>query len=198
MKKLLLLFSLFCTTFTTSAQSPKTELYDFLKKLIPDSTGFENVGEWAVGEPKKFPIKWKGDNVTMSDDTSINFYRKGTMNIAIKGQSFLNAGQDAWQIMLKGPRMGYTNFSIISAASDIFHPKFNIDSVFGKKPFKAKLIRACDNKDFAGYYYYELKLPKKDVAYFKLSWLLLNGKTALRIDCYDMFSKYAVKLDCPK
>jgi hypothetical protein len=41
-------------------------------------------------------------------------------------------------------------------------------------------------------------MPKKDIAYIKVSWFNLNNKTAMRIDCYDGWSKYAVKLDCPK
>jgi hypothetical protein len=60
------------------------------------------------------------------------------------------------------------------------------------------LLKSCDGKDIAGYYYYELKLPKKDLAFFKVSWISNNGNAAIRIDCYDNYSKYAVKLDCPK
>ena len=50
----------------------------------------------------------------------------------------------------------------------------------------------------SGYYYYEVKIPKKDIAFIKLSWVSVNGSTAIRIDCFDNWSKYAVKLDCPK
>jgi len=66
------------------------------------------------------------------------------------------------------------------------------------QPFKAKLLKSCDAKTLAGFYYYELKLPKKDIAFIKLSWISLNGSTAIRIDCFDSWSKYAAKLDCPK
>ena len=103
-----------------------------------------------------------------------------------------------WNIMLKGPRMGYTSFSIISFPSTEMQPKYNIDSIFSNKVFKAKLLKSCDAKTLGGYYYYELKLPKKDLAFLKISWISVNGKTAVRIDCFDNWSKYAVKLDCPK
>jgi hypothetical protein len=189
----------FCFCLVIKAQSQKTELYDFIKKLLPDSTGETSVGEWSVGEPKKFPVKWKEDRVIMSDDTSINFYRLGSADIAIKGKSFMQAGQPVkWNVMLKGPRMGYTSFSIISSPSNEMLPKFNIDSVFGKKPFTVKLLKSCDNKPVTGYYYYELRIPKKDILYIKLTWLSLNGNTAMRIDGYSDYSRYAVKLDCPK
>lgn len=182
------------------AQPPKTEVYDLIKKLLTDSTGFENVGDWSVGNPKKFPVLWKNDRVEMSADTSINFFRTGVANLTIKGKSFTQASQlIKWNLLLKGPHAGYTSFSIISSPmSSNMPPKYNIDSVFGKKPFSAKLLKSCDTKNIAGYFYYELKLPKKDITYIKISWISVNGGTAMRIDCFDSFSKYAVKLDCPK
>lgn len=53
-----------------------------------DSTGYENVGDWAVGTPKKYPVKWKADRIEMSDDTSINFFRTGAADVTIKGRAF--------------------------------------------------------------------------------------------------------------
>ncbi|HSN60580.1 MAG TPA: hypothetical protein VLR49_06580, partial [Ferruginibacter sp.] len=183
----------------SAAQTTKTELYDLIKEILYDSTGYENVGDWGVGQPKKFPVKWKADRIEMSEDTSINFYRLGTTDLTIKGHSFMQAAVPVkWNIMLKGPKMGYTSFSIISSPSKEFEPRYTLDSVFGKKNFRAKLLKSCDAKTLSGYYYYELKIPKKDIAFIKLSWLSVNGNTAIRIDCYDSWSKYAVKLDCPK
>lgn len=197
MKKLTLSILMCCITIIISAQSPKTDMYDFIKKLLSDSTGFENVGDWAVGYPKKFPVIWKADNIVMSEDTSINFYRLGTADITINNRTFMNAGHPIkWNIMLKGPRSGYSSFSIISSPSSEMQPKYNIDSLFKNKPFRAKLLNSCDTKPLMGYYYYEVKIPKKDIAYLKISWLTVNGSTALRIDCYDSWSKYAVKLAC--
>ena len=200
MKKLLLFIVIGCSSFTASAQLPKTELYDLIKKLLTDSTGYDNVGDWSVGKPKKFPVQWKDDKLEMSADTSINFYRMGTVDISIKGRSYMQAGQPVkWNIMLKGPRSGYSSFSMVSSPlSNEMQPKYTLDSVFGKKPFTAKLLKSCDTKTVAGFYYYELKLPKKDIAFLKLSWVTVNGNTAIRIDCFDDFSKYAAKLDCPK
>ena len=187
-----------CYVSTASAQT-KIELYNLVKEFLTDSTGYENVGDWAAGEPKKFAIKWKADQIEMSDDTAINFFRQGTANITIKGKSYLQAGQPVkWNVMLKGPRMGYTSFSIVSSASAELKPKMTIDSIFGKKPFNAKLLRSCDSKTQSGYYYYELKLPKEDMVFLKLSWLSINGNTAIRIDCYNHWSSHAAKLDCPK
>lgn len=199
MKNFFLCILISCCSITVTAQLPKTELYEIIKKLIPDSSAYESVGDWAVGQPKQFPVKWESENLVMSDDTSINFYRRATANISIKGKTFLQPAQPVkWNMMLKGPRMGYTSFSIISSPSSEMQPKYTIDSLFGKKPFTAKLLRKCDDKTFAGYYYYELKLPKKDIAFIKVSWISLNGNTAIRIDCYSNWSKYAVKLECPK
>jgi hypothetical protein len=199
MKKLVFYLLLSSISITAAAQPVNTELYDLIKKLLTDSTGYENMGDWAIGQPKKFPVKWKADKIEMSEDTSINFYRMGSADITVKGRRFTDARQPVkWNVMLKGPRMGYSSFSIISSPSAEMQPKYIIDSVFGKKPFTAKLLKSCDDKTLAGYYYYELKLPKKDISYIKLSWLSVNGKTAIRIDCYDSWSRYAVKLQCPK
>lgn len=61
MKQILLYILISCTTLCATAQAPKTELYDLIKKLLYDSTGYENVGDWAVGQPKKLPVKWMTD-----------------------------------------------------------------------------------------------------------------------------------------
>lgn len=197
MKKHLLLLLLILFYLPGFSQAPKTELYDLVKKLMYDSTGYENVGDWGVGQPKKYPVNWKSDRIEMSDDTSINFFRTGTVDITIKGKSISTAATgNKWNIMLKGPRMGYTSFSIISPPSTDWQPKQTIDSLFGNKPFKAKLLKYCDDKSLMGYYYYEVKIPKKDIAYIKISWITVNGKTAVRVDVYDSWSKYAVKFDC--
>ena len=197
MKKIIAVISCSFIVFTMSAQTGRTELYDLIKKLLYDSTGYENVGDWAVGKPAKYPIKWKADKIEMSNDTSINFYRAGVPEIMIKGRTYMQAAQPVkWNIMLKGARMGYSSFSIISSASNEMQPKYTLDSLFGKKPFQAKLIKSCDTKPISGYYYYEVKLPKKDLAFIKISWLSVNGNTAIRLDCFDSWSKYAVKLEC--
>lgn len=199
MKKIILYLIMVLCYGSTTAQSTKTDLYDLVKKFLYDSTGYENVGDWAVGQPKKFPIKWKADRIEMSDDTSINFFRSGSADISIKGRTFMQGAEPVkWNIMLKGPRMGYSSFNIISSPSKDIKTHYTIDSLFGNKNFKTKLLKSCTNKELAGYYYYELKIPKKDIAYIKFSWLSVNGNTAIRIDCYDSWSKYAVKLDCPK
>lgn len=181
-----------------AAQPPKTELYDFIKKFLYDSTGYENVGDWGVGQPKKYPVKWKADKIEMSEKEDINFYRLGDADITINGRSFKQAGQPVkWNIMLKGARMGYSSFSIISTVSAELHP-FTIDSVFGKKTYIAKMLKDCSSKPLNGFYYYEIKVPKKDLLFLKLSWITINGNTAIRIDCYDNWSKQFAKIDCTK
>jgi hypothetical protein len=170
-----------------------------VKQFLYDSSGFDNVGEWGVSHPKKYEVTWKSDKLEMSPDTSINFYRLGSANVAVHGKTIMQKGTSAkWQFMLKGPRMGYTSFSIISTPSTEFKPKFMLDSLFVNKPYSSKLISSCDDKTLTGFYYYEVKIPKKDVSYIKVSWISVNGNTAIRLDVYDNYSRYAVKLDCPK
>lgn len=162
-----------------------------------DSTGYSNIGDWDVSKAKKIPIKWKEDRIIMSDDTSINFYRLGSLDIQVAGKSFMLNGQPVkWQIMLKGPRMGFSSFSIISTASKELLGKYTLDSLFKDKDYFAKLLKKCDAKALAGYYYYQLKMKGKDVLYIKTSWVNVNGNVMIRIDGYDDWSKYAVKLEC--
>ncbi len=180
------------------AQAAKTELYELMKSFIPDSTGYENVGDWNLGNPKRSPVTWSTDRVEMSNDTSINFYRRGTADVTIKGRTMSGAGKPVtWNIMLKGPRMGYTSFSILTTPSKELSPKYTLDSLFGKNRFIARLLKSCDTNPSFGYYYYSLKLPAKDPAFVKISWITANAHTALRIDSYDSWSNYAVKLACP-
>ena len=197
MKKLILSIFLSGITIMVAAQPNKTSMYDFIKMLLYDSTGFENVGDWQLAENKKFPVMWKDDRVIMSDDTSINFYRRGIADIVLNNRGLKQAGQAVkWNIMLKGARSGYSSFSMLSSPSNEIQPKCSVDSLFGNKPFKAKLLKSCDTKPLTGYYYYEVKIPKKDILYLKISWLTMNGNTALRIDGYDSWSNYAAKLEC--
>jgi len=199
MKLVFCIFFLCAGVLSAQSQAPVNELYDVISKLLTDSTGYENLGDWGVGKPKRYPVQWKADKIEMSNDTSINFYRMGTLSPAIRGKSFAANGKPLqWNIMLKGPRSGYGSFSMISAPDTQLSPKWTIDSLFGNKRYTATLLQKCDDKTLAGYYYYKVKLPRKDVAYIKTSWISLNGKTAIRIDSFDDYSRYAVKLDCPK
>lgn len=197
MKQLLLLLSFTIWCNLLSAQTSKIELSTLIEKFICDSTGYENVGDWDATNTLKLPIKWKTAQIEMSDDTSINFFRSGTANITINGKSFMRAGTPVvWNLMVKGPRMGYTNFSIVSSPSNEISAKYTIDSLFGKKNFRARLLKSCESNPVTGFYYYELKLPKKDVVFLKITWITVNGNNAIRIDCYDNYSKYAAKLTC--
>ncbi|HXS54606.1 MAG TPA: hypothetical protein VN726_00700, partial [Hanamia sp.] len=102
MKKLILSIFLSGITIMVAAQSNKTSMYDFIKMLLYDSTGFENVGDWQIGENKKFPVTWKDDRVIMSEDTSINFYRRGIANVVLDNGSRKPPVQPVkWNIMLK-------------------------------------------------------------------------------------------------
>ncbi len=198
MKNLIHIFLLCGSQLAAFAQPSKTELYDLVKKIVTDSTGYENVGDWAVGKPATFPVQWKADKLEMSDDTSINFYRMGTANIVVNGRRFMQSDKPVtWNLMLKGPRMGYSSFSIISSPSKDMQPKYTLDSLFGGRPYTATLIKSCDHKTMSGFYWYKVKIPKKDIVFIKLSWLSLNGNTAVRIDGYDSWSQYSAKLACP-
>lgn len=193
MRFIFLFLMLLAIKSPVTAQTTKIGLYDLIKNFMYDSTGYENVGDWAVDNPKKYPVKWKDDGIIMSDDTSINFYRRGSAAVILTND--LGSAPLQWQLMLKGARSGYSSFSMLSQPSEKYNNQVTLDSLFGNKKYKARLIKACDNK-VSGYNYYEVNIPKKDPEFLKVSWVSLNGKTVLRIDGYDNWSKYAVKLTC--
>lgn len=177
-------------SYQANAQASQTTLYNLVKQFAYDSTGYTNVGDWAIGKPKRFPVKWKADRIEMSEDTSINFFREGTVSIPDHNKIVV------WKILLKGARSGYTSYSMMSPANSFFKPGITIDSLFGQKPYKATLLKNCERNPVSGFNYYEIKFPKKDPVYLKLTWLHLQEKTAYRIDVYDSWSNYAVKLNC--
>ena len=179
------------------SQTRGTELSTLITKLITDSTGFENVGDWAIGNATKYPVTWKTDLV-MSDDPSINFYRSGLSSIVYKGKTLLNAMNRPmpWEVMLKGPRMGYSSYTIISGASAELND-FSIESLFPDGSVQSKLIKSCNTSGVL-FNFYEVKVPGKDLHFLKISRAEKNGTTAIRIDGYDAFAMKDAKLDCPE
>ncbi len=67
MKKLLLYMVFTHSALAVAVQTPKTELYDLIKKILSDSTVYEEIGDWAVGQPKKIPVKWNANKLEMSE-----------------------------------------------------------------------------------------------------------------------------------
>lgn len=196
MKKIFLSTSLLLLGVFAFSQK-KITLYDLVKKLIQDSTGYESVGDWAVGAPATFPIKWQSDRLEMSDDMKINFFRKGTADISVNGVIYSNENKPVkWNVMLRGPRAGFTSFNISSPFIKTMKPKQQLDSLFGKNSYRYKLLKSCDANAATGFYYYELKIPKKVNAWLRLSWQCKDGGCMLGIDCYDEGSKEFADLTC--
>ena len=170
--------------------------------MAPDSA-LGMVGDWAVGNPGAFPIKWKADRIEMSADIKINFFRMGTVNIAVKGKSLLNTQQQLckWTLMLRGPRAGFTNYALNSegiAGWRISADGVLIDSLLGNKPYTSKLLKTCNTNASTGFNYYQLKLPKKDPLWVKLTWIISNGACSIGLDVYNDFSKTNAAIGCGK
>ncbi len=186
----------------STGQLKKIELYDLVKKMAPDSA-LGMVGDWAVGNPRAYPIKWKADRLEMSDDITINFFRTGTLNIAVKGRSLLNTQQQVckWTLMLRGPRAGFTNYALNSEGIAGWHISADgilIDSLLGNRPYTSKLLKACNINASTGFNYYQLKLPKKDPLWVKIGWMITNGACSIGLDVYDDFSKTNAAIGCGK
>lgn len=194
MKNFVLFFILLFSTQCYS-QSKKTELFDLIKKFIPDSSDISDVGDWSVGKPSAFPVKWDADRVEMSDDLKINFFRKGSANISANANTYPDV---KWSIMLKGARSGYSSFTIASGDHKNIKAKTPIDSLFGKRLYTYKLLKDCSNNPASGFYYYQLKIPKKNMAWIRVAWKCNQDRCNLTIDGYDDWSKQYAELACPK
>jgi hypothetical protein len=182
------------------SQTKKTELFDFIKVLVQDSTQYSasGTGDWAVGSPRTFPVHWESDRIIMSDDMKINFYRKGTVNISVKGKTLNNgATPSKWMLMLRGPRSGYSSFNITSPYKKNIHPKQTIDSLLPAKQYTYKLLQSCDSKTGTGFYYYQLSIPKKVASWLKIEWNCKDAACNVSIYCYDDWSKQYADLNCP-
>lgn len=186
------LFLLLLLGNTSFSQTKQVELYDLLKKFIPDSSEYSSVGDWSVGNPSAFPVKWNENRIVMSDDMKINFYRTGIANITLNGKTY-----GKWTVMLRGPRAGFTNFNISSPNSTDIKAKQTIDNVLGKKDYTYTLLKSCDANPNSGYYYYQLKIAKKPTSWLKIAWTCKNGDCKMSLDCYDDGSKQYADLNCP-
>lgn len=181
---------------TGYAQPKKVELYDLVKKLAADSLGYESAGDWAMGQSASIPVQWELNRIIMSDDEKINFYRKGKAAVTVMGKTYSAAGKPVtWDVMLMGPRMGHTSFRIQSGTYPGIGPKPGPDSLFGKKAYSYKMLQECIKPNH-GFYYYELKMPKKNTCWVKQSWQCTSGACNIRLEVYDAWSKQYTELGC--
>ena len=165
MKKILLSLLIIVSSTFLFAQK-KVELFDLVKSLAENKGN--DMGDWAVGKPTAYPVKWKEDKVTMSEDTAINFYRQGFADIMVNGVSAVPSTKPA-NVMLRGPRSGFMAYSILVIYKNNNTLPPSIDSLFGKKTYTSTLVKSCVINQTSGFNYYQV----------------------------DDWSKNSVKLNCP-
>lgn len=184
----MLSMTIFSQTIKKTSPLKKTDLYVLVKAFIPDSTGYSNVGDWGVKVPN---LKWTSPNLEMSDNMDINFFYKGVANLSVSGSA-----PAAWNVMLYGPRAGYTAFNIMSPELTMLEGKHSLDSLFGKGKFQATVIKKCDQKPGVGFTYYEVKLPKKDKYWMKVIWVCSPTGCRITIEARDEGSKNKTNQEC--
>lgn len=198
MKNMKAIFSLlvfFPFLFNASAQTKKIDFTELLKVLIPDSTEYQSVGDWNMKKPDAQTIKWTSDHLEMSDDMSINFFKNALVQVTLKGKS-KNVTNTKWNLMLRGPRMGYDNFNLTSPILSGYTAPPIIDSLISLKNYASTLLKSCKIAADKGYNWYEIILPKKITTYIKFAWEKRNDQYRLIIDCYDSWSMKYAHLDC--
>jgi hypothetical protein len=195
MKALFSFLAFFSFLFFANAQTKKIELSELFKSLIPDSTDYSSVGDWNMKKPGPQTIKWTSDHLEMSDDMSINFFKKALVLVMIKGQT-KSPSNLKWNLMLRGPRMGFDNFNLTSPYLSGFTSPPVLDSLLSLNNYKSALLKSCNPVSGNGFYWYKIIFPKKIIAYVKLAWEKKNEQYRLNIDCYDSWSIKYAHLDC--
>jgi hypothetical protein len=192
MRKLSLFILFIGTCLSLRSHTIPTELQKLIISFIPNEG---DVGAWGVGEPARYDVKWSADKVESSDDPAISFYRNGMTSAYYRGKTLLNSQRPiSWAVTIKGPKEGFTNYSIVSSPSSELND-FSIESIFSKDEASWTLLQSCDqaNKKFK---FYEVKVPGKDVHYIRIQLIPRTSATAIRIDGYDPGSKDNADLNC--
>lgn len=177
------------------AQTIPTELQKLVTSFIADESEDAVVGDWAVGEPSKYDVKWSTDKLESGNDPNFSFFRNGMTSAYYRGKTLLNSQKPiSWAVTLRGPKEGYTSYSIASSPSSELND-FSIESIFSKDAGTWNLLSSCDEagKKFR---FYEVHLPGKTVHYIKISLIPRSTATAIRIDGYDAGSKELASTDC--
>ncbi len=173
-----------------NAQPKKPELYDLIVRLLPAGQEEGAVGDWSVSKPNAFGVKWQDEGIKMSDDLKINFYRRGTIDLATAGATA------KWKIMLKGARSGFSSFSLTSPVLTNTHSPIKLDALLGKHNYVSKVLQNCHDGAGSGFAYYQLQIPGKGPEWVKISWNCSSAGCSFNIDCYDDFSKQYAELQC--
>ncbi|MEP7080925.1 MAG: hypothetical protein ABI784_09355 [Ginsengibacter sp.] len=188
-----LIFFLFL--FYANAQTKRIELSELFKSLIPDSSEYQITGDWNMKKPDAQTIRWTSDHLEMSDDMTINFFKNALVQVTLKGRN-RNPGNSKWNLMLRGPRMGFDNFNLTSPYLSGYSAPPILDSLLSSNSYKSTLVKSCKPTADKGYNWYKIILPKKITAFIKLAWEKNNDQYRLIIDCYDSWSMKYARLDC--
>ncbi|MBS1735900.1 MAG: hypothetical protein JSS98_04760 [Bacteroidetes bacterium] len=195
MKAMFSLLALLCCSFQTFSQTKRIELSNLLNALIQDSTEYQTVGDWNLKKPNEQTIHWTSKKLEMSNDMSINFFKKALVLVTIKGQSSLDA-TSRWNLILRGARSGFDNFNLTSPYLSGFIAPPILDSILAIDKYKSTLIKSCTTSPTSGYSFYKIIFPKKIISFIKLAWEKSDSRYKLVIDCYDSFSVQFAQLPC--
>jgi hypothetical protein len=189
MKQILTIVLIAGIVSSALSQTKPVSLYTLVKAMALDS--ISDMGEWDLGSPKASPIKWDAENIMMSDDLKINFYRTGVATVLIMGHPY------PWKTMIYGPRSGFMSFMITGPVIKEWRGKPNMDSLLGKNAYTLKLLKSCDKQEASGFYFYEIKIPKKKIFWAKLNYSCSTAGCTTRLAHFDAETKQELKLDCP-
>ena len=162
MKTIYLLAFSFIACIAT-AQTTKTDAYDILLKLIPN-TG--KPATWqSAKEATKGLVKWTQPNPTKQ---IIGYNIIGAAKIDYNNQPIkCNGTACETSISLNGPgNKGYDEIEFNVPPDGL--PAVQLEKLFGKKPYKAKILKK-ELDGVGGLMYYEVQFPGKPLVWIQVS-----------------------------
>ncbi|HQX44632.1 MAG TPA: hypothetical protein PK209_08760 [Saprospiraceae bacterium] len=160
MKKFLVLFLLGSVSLMSKAQTTSIDLYDLLKKMVPDSSSTTLSCDWKKGNSPAGLIKWESISPKKNQ---VEYFKNGTLKLLSHDQK----PEDA-SIFLSGTALsGYSEIQIsMTPPTEDGIESYKMEKLLGKKPAAIKLIK----DDGGGFpmYYYEVKFPGKKPVWFIL------------------------------
>lgn len=164
-------------SMTSEYETSPIELYDLINLFTPEYSEYGILSEWNT-EANNKDIIWLTKGIEMY---GLGFYRNGEVAVTINKQELICLSYRSypckWDIILTGPRPGYTSFSISGVNHRDLDP-MTLDEMFKGREFTKQLIKKEDYTET-----YKVIFPKKNPLRMEISWSCGSAGCSLSIDC---------------
>lgn len=164
-------------SMTLEYETSPIELYDLINLFTPEYSEDGILSEWNT-EANNKDIIWLTEGIEMY---GLDFYRNGEVVVTINKQELICLSHRSypckWDIILTGPRPGYTSFSI-SGVNHRDLDTMTLDEMFKGRKFSKQLIKIDDFTET-----YKVIFPKKNPLSMEITWSCGSAGCSLSIEC---------------